>query len=99
MWYSIVGYDVPNSLAKRKVVREQHLARLRQLSSEDRLLVCGPNPAIDAEDPGEAGFSGSLIIAKFDSLVDAQNWADAEPYLHGGVYDHVEVKPFKPVTL
>ena len=99
MWYSIVGYGESNSLAKRKVVREKHIARLKQLAAEDRLLVCVLNPSIDAEDPGEAGFSGSLIIAKFYSLVDAQNWADAEPYIHGGVYDHVEVKPFKPVTL
>ena len=97
MWYTIVGQDVEDSLERRGRVREQHLARLRALADEGRLLVAGPNPAIDSEDPGPAGFTGSLIVAEFDSLDDAQTWADADPYIEAGVYAQVTVKPFKRV--
>jgi len=97
MFYLIYSEDVENSLALRLQVREQHLARLRDLQSDDRLLVAGPCPAIDDENPGEAGFTGSLIIAKFDSLVDAKAWADNDPYIDAGVYKKVTVKPYKKV--
>ena len=97
MYYSIVGTDVENSLEKRMAARPEHVARLKQLVSEGRLLVAGPNPSIDSADPGDEGFSGSIIIAEFASLVDAQAWADADPYLAGGVYDNVVVKPFNKV--
>jgi uncharacterized protein YciI len=97
MWYAILSTDVDDSLEKRQSVRPAHLERLQRLSSENRLLVAGPHPAIDSEDPGEAGFSGSLVIAEFDSLQDAQAWADADPYVAAGVYSAVTVKPFKKV--
>ncbi|MGF1705010.1 YciI family protein [Enterovibrio baiacu] len=97
MWYVIFSQDVENSLSLRMQVREQHLARLRELDAEGRLLVAGPNPAIDSEDPGEAGFTGSTVIAKFDSLADAKAWADADPYIDAGVYKDVIIKPFKKV--
>ena len=97
MWYAIVGTDVPNSLEKRLSARPAHLARLQQLQAEGRLLLAGPFPAIDAEDPGSAGFSGSLIMAEFASLADAQAWADADPYVAAGVYAGVSVKPFRKV--
>ncbi len=97
MWYVIFSQDVENSLPLRMQVREQHLARLRELDAEGRLLVAGPNPAIDSEDPGEAGFTGSTVIAKFDSLADAKAWADADPYIDAGVYKDVIIKPFKKV--
>lgn len=97
MWYAIVGEDVEDSLERRGRVREQHLTRLQALANEGRLLVAGPNPAIDSEDPGPAGFTGSLIVAEFDSLDDAQTWADADPYVEAGVYAQVTVKPFKRV--
>ncbi len=97
MWYAIIGQDVDDSLERRVRVREQHLARLRTLTDEGRLLVAGPHPAIDSEDPGPAGFTGSLIVAEFDSLDDAQAWADADPYIEAGVYAQVQVKPFKRV--
>ncbi|NTS76121.1 YciI family protein [Catenovulum sp. SM1970] len=97
MWYVIFSQDVENSLPLRKQVREQHLARLNELKHQGRLLVAGPNPAIDAEDPGEAGFTGSTVIAEFDSLEQAQTWADADPYIEAGVYQSVIVKPFKKV--
>jgi uncharacterized protein YciI len=97
MYYSIVGTDVENSLEKRLSVRPQHVERLKKLNDEGRLLVAGPNPAIDNEDPGPNGFSGSIIIAEFDSLEEAQAWADQDPYIGAGVYDHVTVKPFKKV--
>ncbi|WP_308388624.1 YciI family protein [Acidithiobacillus sp. AMEEHan] len=97
MYYCIIGIDNPNSLALRKQVRTEHLARLHQLQSEGRLLSAGPFPAIDSEEPGEAGFTGSLIIARFDSLSDAQHWAAAEPYLSHGVYADVSVRPYKAV--
>jgi len=97
MWYAFICEDTPNSLALRKQTREAHLARLHDLQSQGRLLVAGPCPAIDSEAPGEAGFTGSLVIAEFDSLKEAQAWADVEPYLAAGVYAHVTVKPFKKV--
>ncbi len=94
MLYSIVGIDVENSLQARLAARPEHVERLKALVSQGRLIVAGPNPAIDSSDPGDAGFTGSIIIAEFDSLQDAQDWADADPYILGGVYDSVEVKPF-----
>ncbi|MBE8168117.1 MAG: YciI family protein [Shewanella sp.] len=97
MWYMISSQDVENSLEKRKSVRAAHIERLTRLSSEGRLMVAGPHPAIDNNDPGEAGFTGSLVIAEFDCLEDAQQWADNDPYIAAGVYEHVVVKPFKRV--
>ncbi|WP_394130141.1 YciI family protein [Shewanella maritima] len=97
MWYMISSQDVENSLAKRLSVREHHLARLQVLADEGRLLTAGPHPAIDNNDPGEAGFTGSLVVAEFTSLEDAQAWADADPYIAAGVYESVIVKPFKRV--
>ena len=94
MLYSIVGIDVEDSLQARLAARPEHVERLKALVSQGRLIVAGPNPAIDSSDPGDAGFTGSIIIAEFDSLQDAQDWADADPYILGGVYDSVEVKPF-----
>jgi len=97
MFYLIYSEDVKNSLEKRLSVRENHLARLRTLEAEGRLLVAGPCPAIDSNDPGDAGFTGSLIIAEFNSLELAQAWADADPYIAAGVYEKVTVKPYKKV--
>lgn len=97
MWYVIFSQDVENSLQKRMGVREKHLARLQQLQDEGRLLTAGPMPAIDSENPGEAGFTGSTVIADFSSLEEAQQWADADPYIEAGVYEKVIVKPFKKV--
>lgn len=97
MFYVIVGQDVPDSLDKRISVRPAHLDRLQVLQRAGRLLLAGPFPAVDAADPGPAGFSGSLIVAEFDSLTDAQAWADADPYVAAGVYTSVSVKPFKKV--
>jgi len=97
MWYAIISEDVENSLEKRKAARPAHLERLYGLRDEGRLLVAGPHPAIDSEDPGPAGFSGSLVIAEFDSLASAKNWADEDPYVAAGVYANVVVKPFKKV--
>ncbi|AWK82218.1 TPA: YciI family protein [Photobacterium damselae] len=97
MWYVIFSQDVENSLERRMSVREKHLARLKDLQNEGRLLVAGPMPAIDDENPGEAGFTGSTVIADFASLEDAQAWADADPYIDAGVYEKVIVKPFKKV--
>lgn len=93
----ICSQDVENSLALRLQTREKHLARLQALTSQGRLLIAGPLPAVDAENPGEAGFTGSLVVAEFDSLEDAQKWADADPYLAAGVYQNSIVKPFKKV--
>lgn len=95
MLYAIVGQDVPDSLELRKAVRPAHVARLQTLQDEGRLLLAGPFPAVDANDPGAAGFAGSLIVAEFATLEDAQAWADADPYVSGGVYQHVTVRPFK----
>ncbi len=97
MWYAIVGQDVPDSLALRIDARPAHLERLRALQTAGRLLLAGPFPAIDSVDPGPAGFSGSLIVAEFDTLAAAQSWAEADPYMAAGVYAHVSVKPFKKV--
>ena len=97
MWYAIISSDVANSSELRPQLRPAHLARLEELKSRGRLLLAGPHPAIDAEDPGSAGFTGSLVVAEFDSLEDATRWADADPYAEGGVYEQVVVKPFKPV--
>ncbi|KUI99304.1 MULTISPECIES: YciI family protein [Vibrio] len=97
MWYVIFSQDVENSLEKRMGVRPQHLERLQQLQNEGRLLTAGPLPAIDSENPGEAGFTGSTVIADFTSLDEAKAWADADPYVAAGVYQSVIVKPYKQV--
>lgn len=97
MWYLIEGYDRADVLAARQAARPEHLARLTALRDEGRLLLAGPCPAIDAEDPGPAGFSGSLIVAEFPSLPDARAWADADPYVAAGVYERVDVRPFRRV--
>ena len=97
MHYAIVSTDVENSLPLRVSARPAHIERLKQLNTENRLLLAGPNPAIENEDPGEAGFTGSVVIAEFNSLADAQAWADADPYVAAGVYASVSVKPFKKV--
>lgn len=97
MWYLIEGFDRSDALPSRLAARPAHLARLRDLLDAGRLLLAGPCPAIDAEDPGPAGFSGSLIVAEFDSLADARIWAEADPYVAAGVYERVEVRPFRKV--
>lgn len=97
MYYAITGIDVDNSLEKRLAARPAHLARLEALQAEGRLLLAGPFPAIDAIDPGAAGFSGSLIVAEFADLPTAQAWAAADPYQTAGVYARVDVRPFKKV--
>ena len=97
MWYLIQGLDRAESLAARLAARPAHLARLNALRDDARLLLAGPCPAIDAEDPGPAGFSGSLIVAEFASLTDARAWAEADPYVAAGVYERVDVRPFKKV--
>ena len=94
MLFSIVGTDVANSLEKRMAARPDHVARLKLLLESGKLVIAGPNPAIDSTDPGEAGFSGSIIIAEFDNLESAQTWANEDPYLLTGVYESVTVKPF-----
>ena len=97
MWYAIEGFDGADVLASRQAVRPAHLARLIALRDEGRLLLAGPCPAIDAEDPGPAGFTGSIVIARFPSLDEARAWADADPYVDAGVYARVDVRPFRPV--
>ncbi len=97
MLYAINGEDVPDSLEKRLSVRSAHLERIKQLQAQGRLILAGPYPAIDSLDPGPAGFSGSLIVAEFESLPSAQAWAEADPYVAAGVYKQVTVKPFKKV--
>ena len=97
MYYAILCEDIDNSLPLRKRARAAHLNRLEALTSEGRLLVAGPHPALDTEDPGEAGFTGSLIIAEFDSLEAATAWADSDPYVDAGVFSKVVVKPYKKV--
>ena len=97
MWYAITGSDRKGSLEARLAARPQHLARLEALRDAGRLRLAGPFPAIDANDPGPSGFSGSLIVAEFDSLGEARAWADADPYLAAGVYASVDVRPFRHV--
>ncbi len=97
MLYAIISQDVKDSLEKRLAARPAHIERLSALQNEGRLIIAGPHPAIDSEDPGPAGFSGSLIVAEFTSQADAQNWADADPYVTAGIYAQVTVKPFKKV--
>lgn len=97
MWYVIFAQDIENSLEKRMAARPAHVERLKELTNQGRLLVAGPTPAIDSEEPGEAGFTGSVVIAEFDSLEQAQAWADADPYIAAGVYESVIVKPYKKV--
>lgn len=97
MWYAIIATDAAESLERRLAARPDHLARLEALKKEGRLLLAGPHPAIDSEDPGPAGFTGSLVVAEFPSLEAARAWADADPYVGAGVYAEVTVKPFKRV--
>ncbi|GGY89326.1 MULTISPECIES: YciI family protein [Shewanella] len=97
MWYMISAQDVENSLENRLSVRPAHLARLQLLADDGRLMVAGPHPAVDSDNPGAAGFTGSLVVAEFESLEAAKAWADADPYVAAGVYANVVVKPFKPV--
>jgi hypothetical protein len=97
MLYAMIAEDVPDSLERRRQARPAHLERLERLKSEGQLLLAGPHPAIDAEDPGPAGFSGSLVVAEFPSLAAALAWADADPYVAAGVYARVVVKPFRKV--
>lgn len=97
MFYAIVGQDVSDSLDRRSAARPEHLDRLLALQQTGRLLLAGPFPAIDSNDPGAAGFSGSLIVAEFETLADAQAWAEADPYVAAGVYSSVSVRPFKKV--
>lgn len=97
MYYAIIGYDTEGSLEKRLAARPAHLARLQDLQQAGRLLLAGPFPAIDAVDPGPAGFTGSLIVAEFTDLVSARSWADADPYVSAGVYARVTVQPFRKV--
>lgn len=97
MWYAIEGHDGQGVLARRREARQAHLARLLELRDAGRLLLAGPCPAVDAEDPGPAGFSGSIVIAEFESLEAARAWADADPYVAAGVYVEVDVRPFRKV--
>jgi len=97
MWYAVISQDVEKSLELRAMSRDAHVARLKALVAEGRLLIAGPHPAIDAEDPGSAGFTGSLVVVDFPSLEEARDWADADPYVEAGVYAKVIVKPFKKV--
>jgi len=97
MLYAVISEDVENSLERRMSVRPEHVARLVALKDAGKLILAGPHPAIDSDDPGTNGFTGSLIVAEFDSLEDAQAWADADPYIAAGVYKKVIVKPFKKV--
>jgi len=95
MWYAINATDTEDSLERRLSVRARHLARLQELQNEGRLLLAGPYPAVDSNDPGPAGFTGSLIVADFESLDEANTWANADPYMEAGVYESVVVKPFR----
>ena len=97
MLYAIIAQDIENSLSKRMEVRPSHVARLIELKDQGRLILAGPHPSIDVSEPGEAGFSGSLIVAEFDDLQQARQWADADPYVTAGVYSSVVVKPFNKV--
>lgn len=97
MWYAIIGHDRPETLDLRKATRSAHVQRLEALKSAGKLMLAGPFPAIDSEDPGMAGFTGSLIVAEFESLEHAKAWAGADPYLAAGVYERVDVRPFRKV--
>ena len=97
MLYAFISQDAADTLEKRMAARAEHLKRLEQLRDEGRLILAGPHPAIDSDDPGPAGFTGSLVVAEFDSLEDARRWANADPYLAAGVYEQITVKPFKKV--
>lgn len=97
MLYAIIAEDYPDSLEKRLAARPEHVSRLQELKKQGLLVLAGPHPTIDSEDPGSAGFSGSLIVAEFTSFEDAQSWANADPYIKAGVYKRVTVKPFKKV--
>jgi uncharacterized protein YciI len=99
MYYAIMSEDVENSLEMRVQTRPMHIERIKKLKEEGRLLLVGPHPAVDSEDPGEAGFTGSLVVAAFDSLEDAKAWANDDPYAKAGIYAKVVVKPFKNVVL
>jgi len=97
MLYALISQDAADTLEKRMAARPEHVKRLEQLRDEGRLILAGPHPAIDCDDPGPAGFTGSLVVAEFDSLEDARHWANADPYLAAGVYEQITVKPFKKV--
>lgn len=97
MLYAIISEDIENSLPKRLPVRPEHVARLQALQNEGRLVLAGPHPALDTESPGEAGFTGSLIVAEFDDLQAAEQWAKADPYVQAGVYAKLTIKPFKKI--
>lgn len=97
MWYAIISEDVDDSAALRASARPEHVERLQELKRRGRLLIAGPHPSVDAEEPGAAGFSGSLVVAEFTSLDEATAWADTDPYVAAGVYRNVTVKPFKLV--
>jgi len=97
MFYAIIAEDKPGSLQRRLAARPKHLERLHALQNEGRLILAGPHPAIDSDEPGDAGFSGSLVVAEFESLEEAQQWAETDPYVSAGVYGKVTVKPFKKV--
>ena len=97
MWYAVISEDHAGSLEKRLAARPEHLARLNALCDEGRLLIAGPHPAVDASDPGAAGFTGSLVVVDFPSLTEAQAWADEDPYITAGVYRNITVKPFNRV--
>ena len=97
MLYAFISQDTADTLKKRMAARPEHVKRLEQLCDEGRLILAGPHPAIDSDDPGPAGFTGSLVVAEFDSLEDARRWANADPYLAAGVYEQTTVKPFKKV--
>jgi uncharacterized protein YciI len=97
MLYALISQDAADTLEKRMAARPEHVKRLEQMRDEGRLILAGPNPAIDSDDPGPAGFTGSLVVAEFDSLEDARRWANADPYLAAGVYEQTTVKPFKKV--
>jgi uncharacterized protein YciI len=97
MFYAIIAEDKPNTLERRLTARPRHLERLKELQNEGRLILAGPHPAVDSEEPGDSGFSGSLVVAEFECLEDAQEWAETDPYVSAGVYGKVTVKPFKKV--